>query len=148
MTVSRHLWARDLCDALLAPGTSFNARALVAQAQAEGGDAHFNPLNTTLELAGATAFNTIRLAGAATIHVWNYATYEDGIEATRRTLMQANFSVLLHALRDGTSASAYWGGLAVSPWGTKPPGGLSIASWLADVDRHWFDYALRPIPGT
>jgi len=148
VSYSLHLWLRDLLAELQVPGSSQNARALVAQAQAEGGNAHWNPLNTTVKYGACWPYNTF----GDGFHVWNYANRLDGIKATAQTFRQTNFSHLLSQLQRGDSATRFWEVLVTPPpgkakWGTTPPG-LSIADWLASVDRHWYDYALRPIAGS
>jgi len=65
--------------------------ALQAWMQAEHGindespEARFNPLNTTLEFPGSTLFNEL----SPGFGVRNYATYDDGLTATARTLNRA-----------------------------------------------------------
>lgn len=140
MSKSRHIFVCDLLEALHAPGSLNNAIALVAQIQAEGGQAHFNPLNTTLRQAGSTDYNSV--------HVQNYKSWTQGIAATAKTLEQANMAKLLKVLKAGGPAAAYWTALGVSPWGTHPPGGMKIELFLDDVSRHWFDRALMPIAGS
>lgn len=137
---TRHVWVRDLLVNLDAPGTLENALALVAQIQAEGGKARFNPLNTTLQAAAATDHNSV--------HVKNYVSWEQGIAATGATFRQANMARLLKALKAGGPAESYWAALASSPWGTKPPGSMPIDAWLLDVQRHWFDRAMMPVAGS
>lgn len=140
MATSRHLWVRDLLAKLGVPGNINNAVALVAQIQAEGGEARFNPLNTTLPMPGATDYNAV--------HVKNYGSYAQGLDATVQTLRQDNMAKLLAALRRGDSARAYWVALGSSPWGTRPPGAMGIDSFLDDIRRHWYDRAMKPIAGT
>lgn len=140
MATSRHLWVRDLLAKLAVPGNINNAVALIAQIQAEGGEARFNPLNTTLPMPGATDYNAV--------HVKNYVSYGQGLDATAQTLRQDNMAKLLGALRRGDSARAYWVALGSSPWGTHPPGGSTIDSFLDDIRKHWYDRAMKPIAGT
>lgn len=158
MAYSVHLLIRDLLAELDCPLSSQNARALVAQRQAEGGGARWNLFNSTRAVGNCTVFNTIALANGQKIHVWNYATRADGIAATAATFRQANYAYLLAQLRRGDSAQRYWQVLVTPPvapqgqhydrWGTVPPGGLSIVEWMADVDRHWYPYALAAVPGS
>jgi hypothetical protein len=140
MSTSRHLWVRDLLGALAVPGTYNNALSLIAQMQAEGGSAKFNPLNTTRDMPGATDYNTV--------HVKNYRSYGQGIDASARTLRQPNMAALLEELRAANSSSGYWRALGASPWGTKPPSGVTIEAFLNDVRRHWYERCMLPIAGT
>lgn len=140
MPTSRHLWTRDLLHMLGVPGSYPNALSIIAQCQAEGGSARFNPLNTTLPMDGATDYNSV--------HVKNYASYGSGLAATTKTLQQANMALLLHELKAGNSSLSYWRALAASPWGTKPPGGKGVDAFLDDVRRHWYDRCMIAIAGT
>jgi hypothetical protein len=140
MATSRHLWTRDLLASLLVPGSLQNTLALIAQIQAEGGGALFNPLNTTLPMPGATDYNSV--------HVKNYLTYSQGVTATANTLRQSNMRLLLDALKKADSAKGYWVALAASPWGTVPPGGMTIDAFLADIRTHWMARVMVPIAGT
>jgi hypothetical protein len=145
VATSRHLWVRDLLAALDVPGSYYNALAVIAQCQAEGGTARFNPLNTTLKMPGSTAYGP-DLGGG--VRVQHYTSMAQGLEATLATLRQTNMAPLLTALKSGTSSTAYWKALGVSPWGTHPPGGLTIEAWLDDCRRHWYEYAMVPVAGT
>lgn len=140
MATSRHLWTRDLLKLLSARGTYYNALSIIAQIQAEGGSAHFNPLNTTLPMPGATDYNDV--------HVKNYVSYAQGLDATVQTLKQANMVKLLTELKRGTSSRSYWVALGESPWGTKPPGTMGIDAFLDDVRNNWYDRAMLTIAGT
>lgn len=156
MSTSIHYWIGLLLAELEVPRSSHNARALVAQRQAEGGGAHWNPFNSTVKVGNATVFNTFGDKGQ--FHVWSYASLQDGIQATAQTFRQSNFAYLLAELKRGDSAQRYWQRLITPPtpppgvrydrWGTSVPAGLSIMDWIADVDHHWYDYALRPVPGS
>jgi hypothetical protein len=137
---TRHLYAVDVIRGLGVPGSLENVLGLVAQMQAEGGSARFNPLNTTLAMPGATDYNGV--------HVKNYVSWDQGMAATIQTLRQSNMAKLMLELRRGTSARAYWVALGLSPWGTRPPGGMSIDAFLSDVRAHWTDRAMQGIAGT
>lgn len=140
MATSRHLWTRDLLHRLGVPGSYYNALAIISQAQAEGGSAKFNPLNTTREAPGATDYNSV--------HVKNYTSYEQGLTATVATFQQANMKPLMTALKSGKSSAAYWTALGLTPWGTRPPAGVTTETFLQDIRRHWFERSMLPISGT
>jgi hypothetical protein len=106
----RAKFAQDLLGGLGVPVTSENVRAVAAWADAEGTKAAFNPLATTQGASGATNFNGVG--------VKNYASYEDGLAATLRTLTNGRYGPILDALRRGTSAEAVAQAVAASPWGT------------------------------
>lgn len=103
-------FATDLLTRLGMPVTSENVRAVVAWARAEGTAAANNPLATTQPMEGATRFNS---AG-----VRNYSSYQEGLEATVRTLQNGRYDNVLAALRAGTSADDVGRAVAASPWGT------------------------------
>ena len=71
-------WAALLLQQLSAPVCQSNLIALVAWQAAEFTQSEWNPLATTYELPGATAFNSVG--------VRNYASLADGLEATVATL--------------------------------------------------------------
>jgi len=65
----------------------------------EGGNAKNNPLNTTYKLTGATDYNTAK--------VKNYATADDGIKATAKTLLLNYYKPIVKALKENKSLE-YW----------------------------------------
>lgn len=91
-----------------------NVRALVAWQKAEGGhwanSAKFNPLNTTREMNGAQSMNSVG--------VKVYRSWDEGLEATVKTLQQSDYRGVVAALRAG-SAEQVSAALVRSPWGTK-----------------------------
>lgn len=73
--------------------------------------AKWNVLNTTQPWPDSTDFNSV--------HVKNYATYLDGVQATVATLTNGHYTALLAAMRkDGVSAAEVARAIAASPWGT------------------------------
>lgn len=111
----RTQWATDLLKRLGMPVTSENVRAMSAWAQAEGTSASFNPLATTQGASGASNFNSVG--------VKNYVSYEQGLEATVKTLTNGRYEPILTALRAGNNAEAVGSAVEQSPWGT---GGLVL----------------------
>ncbi len=103
-------FAEDLLGRLGMPQTAENVRAIVAWARAEGTDAANNPLATTQPWEGDSRFNSVG--------VRNYASYEDGLEASVRTLRNGRYGNILSALSAGNSADAVARAVADSPWGT------------------------------
>lgn len=95
-----------------APATPENKRFMYAWRAAEGGQAAFNPFNTTQGAPGATNYNT---AG-----VKNYTGEDQGVAATVKTLLNGRYSEIISALRDGGpgASAAAAQALARSPWGT------------------------------
>lgn len=103
-------FATDLLGAIGAPVSQENLRALRAWVQAEGTSARFNPLATTQQAPGATAFNSVG--------VRNFTSYEQGLATTVQVLNNGKYGDILAAFRSGTNAQAVAGAIAQSPWGT------------------------------
>ncbi|MFN2545138.1 MAG: hypothetical protein ABR600_11320 [Actinomycetota bacterium] len=78
LSVSWPQWGAMLLDRLGAPRCANNLIVVVAWAAQEGTDAGWNPLATTLDLPGATSFNSVG--------VRNYVSLDQGLEATILTL--------------------------------------------------------------
>jgi hypothetical protein len=62
--------------------------------------ADWNPLASTHQVPGATAFNTFS-GGGRVLHVWNYPSATAGAAATAATLANGHYPHLLAALRSG-----------------------------------------------
>lgn len=107
--MNRQEWAIALLQRLGISPNEQNVSALVAWQQAEGTRARYNPLATTQPAPGADNFNSVG--------VKDYATQDQGLDATVKTLRNGNYPNILSALKSGT---AYDVGNAVlhSPWGT------------------------------
>lgn len=107
----RTRWSVSLLDALGAPVTWENIRALSAWigAEANTGRAH-NPLATTMGAAGAIDLNDHGVKG--------YPNDVVGIDATVRTLRNGSYDEILAALTAGDSAARVVNAVAASPWGT------------------------------
>jgi hypothetical protein len=142
MTVTRAEFTKKWLPLVEAPVTKRNLWAVVSWMQAEGGDARFNPLNTTEEWQGATDYNSVG--------VKNYRTLEDGLAATARTLNYGadhdRFGYVPIRKRLRNNAYAYWTLRAVeaSLWGT---GGLALRC-LPWVKRSWELYSTKRIAGS
>ncbi len=107
-------WAKALLKGLGAPVTTQNLAAIVAWEMAEGGhwnnSAHYNPLNTTWTMPGATSMNSVGVKA--------YASWAQGFKATLNTLHNGLYGGILAALRAGDDAQAVADAVAASPWGT------------------------------
>lgn len=112
-------WAIALLKRLGDPTTSANISALMAWMRAEGGHwentAQFNPLNTTQAMPGdAGAMND---AGVRVFSSW-----DQGLEATVRTLQNGRYGQILQALKSGHSPGAVLNAVVASPWSSYPNG--------------------------
>lgn len=87
----------QFADAVLAglgaPITQGNRAVIYAWANAEGGTAENNPLNTTLPAPGTTDYNSIG--------VKNYGSFDQGVTATVNTLKGSAYSGIVSDLRKG-----------------------------------------------
>lgn len=106
-----------------APITGNNMAFMLAWHQAEGGHATYNPFNTTRSWPGATDYNSV--------HVRNYPTPSDGVQATVKTLLSGHpvqtppktgyYSKIVTSLQNSADPLETAAALKASPWGT---GGL------------------------
>lgn len=103
-------WQAQILHGLGAPVTPQNLLFLNNWTKAEGGNASYNPFNTTQNAPGATSYNSVG--------VRNYVSPQQGINATVQTLLNGRYGNILSALRQGTDARAAALALANSPWGT------------------------------
>jgi len=112
---TRGAWSRDFLVALGNPNPSAKTVNLVsAWTKAEGTDAKFNPLATTLDYGTNTKFNSVG--------VRNYQTRQQGIEATAITLRGkwTGYSKTLQGLQTDNPELALDGMLTTGmPWGTN-----------------------------
>jgi hypothetical protein len=112
--------------------TTAQLQKLIAWFNQEGGNwnnsARYNPLNTTLALPGAG--NT---GSQGNIKV--YTSWQQGIDATVKTLKLGAYSGVVNALKNG-SASQFEAAVNSSPWGTKfPGGGSTVAGTKASINE-------------
>lgn len=126
-TTTRAQFAFELLGALGIEPNAQNINGLVSAMVAENCSASFNPLATTEPWAGDSNYNS---AG-----VRNYATLQDGIDATKATLTNGLYNPVLTALRGGTAniIAQAW---VRSPWGTEPFSPISMtdeAQYNVDV---------------
>jgi cell wall-associated NlpC family hydrolase len=104
-------WQAGLAARLGVPLTPEVSRYFNAWAQAEGGGAANNPFNTTMPGYGATGtYNSVG--------VRNYATPQQGLDATAATLLNGKYGGIISALKQGKDARQMALALANSPWGT------------------------------
>jgi hypothetical protein len=106
--------------------TLHTRRALAAEAQAEGGDAKNNLFNTTQKMPNSTTFNWVG--------VQNYATPQEGIEATIKTLKYSGhgYEKIRRRLRSNATAESIVRAFGESDWGTD----LSLVLAVLDDIKH------------
>ncbi len=108
-------WAKAVLAALEMPQTTDNMAAIIAWEMAEGGhwynSAHYNPLNTTWRMPGATSMNSVGVKA--------YLSWAQGLAATVNTFHNGLYEGILAALRAGNDSQAVADAVAASPWGTN-----------------------------
>jgi hypothetical protein len=138
-TVTREEFAKALLVQLKLEPTKRRLWALVSWMQAEGGNARFNPLNTTHEMPKATIYNEVG--------VKNYDSLHEGVMATAKTLDYGarnnlyGYKAIRTALVKNKWASKTLWAVEHSQWGT---GGLALKC-LPGVKREWDKYRQMPI---
>ena len=105
-------FAVALCRSLGAPVTQSNVQFIIAWAHVEGGNwnnaAHFNPLNTTLDLPGATSMNSVGVKA--------YTSWDQGIAATAATLRNGRYDDIVAALQGGDASVAAASSQGLRTW--------------------------------
>lgn len=105
--MNRNEWAEALIAAM---GWLPSVRdGIVAQAYSEASEARCNPLDTTEPWPGASNYNA---AG-----VKNYASTDDGLAATKATLLNGLYPAAVTAGQRG-DAGAFVSAIGAGPWGT------------------------------
>lgn len=102
-----------------------NLALLDAWQRAEGGDAKWNPLNTTLALPGSTPYNDVG--------VQNFRRAVDGLAATGMTIANGRYPGILRDLQHGSKSATQIvndNAAEFNLWGT---GAKHIAALLATV---------------
>jgi hypothetical protein len=138
--VTREEWARSFLKLAGWPESRKNLVALVAWQAAEGSpdnppQAKWNPLNTTQPWAEATVFNSVG--------VRNYASKEDGLNATLRTINGSGhgYEPIRRRLKRSANPRRTLDAVESSAWGT---GGLA-RSIVDDVKNSWEAYSGKAI---
>lgn len=143
--VTPRTFAQALLGALELPVTSNNVAALVAWQAAEGGHfvnpkAAYNPLNTTRELPGSSLAYTLWRDSQGTPHGFQaYQSWDQGLEATSKTLAQQAFSTIRVRLGQDAAPAVTLAAVKDTPWGTF---NLQPEAW-----RAYQPYGDRTDPG-
>jgi hypothetical protein len=134
-------FAEQLLHRLGLPASRNNVSALVAFQGVEGGhqanSASFNPLNTMLPMSGSRSFN-----GKSGMQVQAYQSWDQGLEATARTMEQKNMSGIYDSLKRSASPDATLKAISKSPWGW---GGRSVGP--ASAFAAYADVVYKPVSG-
>jgi|SRR5271170_1330784 len=109
-------FAQAVLRRLSLPTSANNVAALVSFQAHEGGHmantAAYNPMNTTLKMPGS------RVApGFSSPPIQAYSSWDEGIEATARTLAQKNMSAIYSSLSHSGSSDDTLRAIAKSSWG-------------------------------
>lgn len=128
--VTRLQWADSFLKWIDAPVTDRNRRAVVAWVTAEGTTAKWNPLATTQPMPDSWSFNHVG--------VQNYVTWNQGLDATLKTLNYRNlgYEAILARLRNNRRPWFTLRAVESSAWGT---GGLApkvLRSWVGHRERY------------
>ena len=117
---TRRAFADEFLRRLNKPTSGPNMDAMIAWMAAESGGtgtrALFNPMNTTQNAPGATAYNHNN-----GYPVKNYPNWDIGMKATIDTITSGNasYGVILNALQAGNNAMQVCVAIDTSDWGTK-----------------------------
>jgi peptidoglycan hydrolase CwlO-like protein len=135
-------WARLFLQAIGAPTCHGNLVVMVAWQAAEGTQASWNPLATTLQMPGSVAFNTVG--------VQNYASLAQGLDAIHRTLLRGattyGYGAILESLGRCADAMATAQAINASSWCRGCTGGAYVTG-LVPVVEAYFDTYAADVPG-
>ena len=116
ITTSDDDFYKRVLKCLGAEPTKGNMSFMYAWRQAEGGSAKNNPFNTTLKLPGSTKYRN------NTHGVQNYKTYEDGVQATCKTLINGRdkygYNKIIDGLKNNVGIAKLSDAVVNSKWGT------------------------------
>jgi hypothetical protein len=128
VTVTRGGYARRLFERLGIPWTLHNRRAIQAWMQSEGGEAWYNPLNTTLRQQYSWDYNSVG--------VQNYSYRDEGIDATVKTFYTKGqgYDRILSAFRNNAPARDTVRIIGETNWGTGGALMLEVLAWIAKND--------------
>jgi hypothetical protein len=137
--INERQWATEFLGRINAPVTEQNMAAMLAWQRAEGGgggkktglgvnSANYNPLNTTLDVRGAKRMGDGPGYGGYEAGVKSYNSWNQGMDATVKTIMNGKYTGILAALQQGGSSAAVLDQVVASPWGTKNISGTSGSS--------------------
>lgn len=131
MNVTPALFAKSLLQRLGLPVTDNNVAALVSFQAHEGGHmanaAAFNPMNTTMKMDGSHAVTPVGVQA--------YTSWDQGIEATAKTLTNGAYGPILDALKASAHPDVTMKAIAASPWGCTICANAPASSFQAYRDK-------------
>ncbi len=119
-------WATQFLSRIGAPITDTNLKSVNTWMRFEGGhwknSAHYNPLNTTLDMGGSEVMNSHG--------VKRYKSMEEGLDATVNTLLgnksaERGYDAIVGALKNNADPQTVFNLINESSWGTKIRGGAT-----------------------
>jgi hypothetical protein len=116
---------KKLLQKLGAPTTNENLKFLYAWRQSEGKSGKYNPFNTTQSMSNSTNFNSVG--------VKNYASMDDGLNATIKTLNNGRYGCIIDGLKSNIGAKNITQKCSdnLKTWGT----GDLVAKVISGYDR-------------
>jgi murein DD-endopeptidase MepM/ murein hydrolase activator NlpD len=119
-------WATQFLNRIGAPISDTNLKSVNTWMRFEGGhwknSAHYNPLNTTLDMGGSETMNSH--------NVRRYKSMEEGLDATVRTILgnksaERGYDAIVGALKNNADPQTVFNLINESSWGTKIRGGAT-----------------------
>lgn len=119
-------WATQFLNRIGAPISDTNLKSVNTWMRFEGGhwknSAHYNPLNTTLDMGGSEIMNSH--------NVRRYKSMEEGLDATVRTILgnksaERGYDAIVGALKNNADPQTVFNLINESSWGTKIRGGAT-----------------------
>jgi len=130
-------WANAFLSYIGAPTCSDNLVVLVTWQVSEYTEARWNPLATTIDMPGATMFNSVG--------VKNYADLEQGLEATKMTLVNGaetyGYGPVLQGLKNCSDRMVTANAIRNSSWCAGCASGAYVTGLVPIVERYWERYA-------
>ncbi|MEX2274551.1 MAG: hypothetical protein WEA10_03155 [Actinomycetota bacterium] len=130
-------WAKAFLTYIDAPTCTDNLVIMVTWQVSEYTEARWNPLATTLDMPGATMFNSVG--------VKNYASLEQGLEATEMTLVNGSetygYGSVLQGLHRCADRMVTATAIRNSSWCAGCAGGAYVTGLVPIVERYWDRYA-------
>jgi peptidoglycan hydrolase CwlO-like protein len=129
-------WAGLFLRAVGAPGCQANLITLVAWQYSEFTQAAWNPLADTLAMSGSTTFNSVG--------VQNYVSLDQGVQATRFTLVNGSafgYGAILSDLAGCADPMSTAGAINASMWCRGCAGGAYVVNDIPKVEANYDLYA-------